>query len=57
MTLTRWGQTTEAARWTVRTTRSQADRAEFRNCGKVEVAVLGPPSLISLMGYVDVKQH
>ena len=26
-------------------------------CGKVEVAVLGPPSLISLMVSVDVKQH
>ena len=31
--------------------------AEFRSCVKVEVAVLGSPSLIVLMVSVDVKQH
>ena len=32
-------------------------RAELRSCVKVEVAVLGSPSLIVLMVSVDVKQH
>ena len=32
-------------------------KAEFRSCVKVEVAVLGSPSLISLMVSVDVKHH
>ena len=31
--------------------------AELRSCVKVEVAVLGCPSLIVLLAYVDVKQH
>ena len=31
--------------------------SELRSCVKVEVAVLGFPSLISLMVSVDVKQH
>ena len=31
--------------------------AELRSCVKVEVVVLGCPSLISLMVSVDVKQH
>ena len=31
--------------------------SEPRSCVKVEVAVLGSPSLISLMVSVDVKQH
>ena len=31
--------------------------AELRACVKVEVAVLGSPSLISLMVSVDVKHH
>ena len=30
---------------------------ELRSCVKVEVAVLGSPSLIVLMVSVDVKQH
>ena len=30
---------------------------EFRSCVRVEVAVLGSPSLISLMVSVDVKHH
>ena len=30
---------------------------ELRSCVKVEVAVLGFPSLISLMVSVDIKQH
>ena len=30
---------------------------ELRNCVKVEVAVLGFPSLINLMVSVDIKQH
>ena len=30
---------------------------KFRSCVKVEVAVLGSPSLISLMVYVGVKKH
>ena len=30
---------------------------EFRSCVKVEVDVLGSPSLIVLMVSVDVKQH
>ena len=30
---------------------------EMRSCVKVEVAVLGSPSLISLMVSVDVKHH
>ena len=30
---------------------------EFRSCVKIEVAVLGSPSLIVLMVSVDVKQH
>ena len=32
-------------------------RSEFRSCVKVEVAVLGSPSLIICMVSVDVKQH
>ena len=35
------------------TARAQAEAG----CVKVEVAVLGSPSLISLMVSVDVKQH
>ena len=31
--------------------------SELRSCVEVEVAVLGSPSLISLMVSVDVKQH
>ena len=31
--------------------------SELRSCVKVEVAVLGSPSLISLTVSVDVKQH
>ena len=31
--------------------------SELRSCVKVEVVVLGSPSLISLMVPVDVKQH
>ena len=31
--------------------------SELRNCMKVEVDVLGSPSLISLVVSVDVKQH
>ena len=31
--------------------------SELRSCVKVEVAVLGSPSLISLMVSVDVKEH
>ena len=31
--------------------------AELRSCVKVEVAVLGSPSLISMMVSVDAKQH
>ena len=31
--------------------------SEFRSCVRVEVAVLGSPSLISLMVSVDVKHH
>ena len=30
---------------------------ESKSCVKVDVAVLGSPSLISLMVSVDVKQH
>ena len=30
---------------------------EFSSCVKVEVAVLGPPSLIVFMASVDIKQH
>ena len=32
-------------------------QSELRSCVKVEVAVLGSPSLIDLMVSVDVKQH
>ena len=32
-------------------------RSEPKNCVKVEVAILGSPSLTSLMVSVDVKQH
>ena len=35
----------------------QGSQTELRSCVKVEVAVLGSPSLISLMVFVDVKQH
>ena len=31
--------------------------SELRNCVKVEVVVLGSPSLTSLMVSVDIKQH
>ena len=31
--------------------------SELRSCVKVEVAVLGSPSLIVLMVSVDVKRH
>ena len=34
-----------------------AAKAELRNCVKVEVTVLGSPSLIVLTVSVDVKQH
>ena len=30
---------------------------ELQSCVKVEVAVLGSPSLIVCMGFVDVRQH
>ena len=33
------------------------DQSEIRNCGKVEVAILGSLSLIVLMVFVDLKQH
>ena len=33
------------------------DWTELRSCVKVEVAVLGSPSLIVFMVSVDVKQH
>ena len=33
------------------------DDAELRSCVKVEVAVLGSPSLIVLMVFRDIKQH
>ena len=36
---------------------SACEDAVLRGCVKVEVAVLGPPSLIVLMVSVDVKQH
>ena len=32
-------------------------RSELRSCVKVEVVVLGSPSLISRVVYVDVEQH
>ena len=35
----------------------KAAAPELRSCVKVEVAVLGSPSLISLVVSVDVKQH
>ena len=35
----------------------QQCRAELRSCVKVEVAVLGSPSLTVLMVSMDVKQH
>ena len=35
----------------------QKGDSELRSCVKVEVAVLGSPSLIVLMVSVDVKQH
>ena len=31
--------------------------SELRSCVEVDVAVLGSPSLISLVVYMDVKQH
>ena len=36
---------------------SYTESSEFRSCVKVEVAVLGSPSLIVLVVSVDVKQH
>ena len=33
------------------------EQTELRSCVKVEVAVLGSPSLVVLMVSVDVKQH
>ena len=33
------------------------ESSELRSCVNVEVAVVGSPSLISLMVFVDVKQH
>ena len=35
----------------------QGTFSELTSCVKVEVAVMGSPSLISLMVSVDVKQH
>ena len=35
----------------------ERDKAELRSCVKVEVAVVGSPSLLSLIVSVDVKQH
>ena len=37
--------------------RQSEDTAELRSCVKVEVAVLGFPSLVVLMVSVDEKQH
>ena len=37
--------------------REMRETAELRSCVKVEVDVLGSPSLISLMVSADVKQH
>ena len=39
------------------TLKQMANHPELRNCVKVEVAVLGSPSLISLMVSMDVKHH
>ena len=41
----------------VRTKREWGGGKLRRICVKVEVAVLGSPSLINLMVFVDVKQH
>ena len=35
----------------------EAEASELRSCVRVEVAVLGCPSLIALMVSEDVKQH
>ena len=47
------------SKYAVRTiyTRIEAYQAELRSCVRVEVAVLGSPSLISLTVSVDVRQH
>ena len=37
--------------------RGRRQTSELRSCVKVEVIVLGSPSLIVLMVSVDVKQH
>ena len=39
------------------TFKKEATASELRSCVKVEVAVLGYPSLISLMVSVDVKRR
>ena len=36
---------------------SKVHDSEFRNCVRVEVAILGSPSLTVLMVSVDVKEH
>ena len=39
------------------TLNEHGNTTELRSCVKVEVDVLGSPSLISLMASVNVKQH
>ena len=37
--------------------KTSTEVTEFRSCVKVEVAVLGFPSIIALIFSVDIKQH
>ena len=54
-----WKDTLGKAAITDRYSGGQTPRqkSQLRSCVKVEVAVLGSPSLIVLMFSVDVKQH
>ena len=37
--------------------KKDTEDTELRSCVEVEAAVLGSPSLIVLMAFVDIKQH
>ena len=53
----KWFQVSKPARAINKRNNCDCCHSELRRCVKVEVAVLGFPSLIVLMVSVDVKQH
>ena len=51
------GKTLAGAAFIICSSSELGGTPELRNCVKVEVALLGSPSLINLMVSVDVEQH